>query len=154
MFQPSPARNYNKLGIYLWDGIAQSVQRLATGRTIRESNPGGGEIFRTCPDRSWSPPTLLYNGYRVFPGGKARSGRDADPSPLLVPWSWKGRAIPLLPLWAVGLYRASAPVQGCTLPFLTSIFFLYVIVIYTCRWPKHVVVDECIRFKVFFHSDN
>jgi hypothetical protein len=23
------------------------------------------------------------------------------PQPLLVPWSWKGRAIPLLPLWAV-----------------------------------------------------
>jgi hypothetical protein len=23
----------------------------------------------------------LYNGYRVFPGGKVRPGRDADPSP-------------------------------------------------------------------------
>ena len=30
-----------------------------------------GEIFRTCPDRPWDPPSLLYNGYRVFPGGKA-----------------------------------------------------------------------------------
>jgi hypothetical protein len=26
-------------------------------------------------------PSLLYNGYRVFPGGKLRQGRDADPSP-------------------------------------------------------------------------
>ena len=26
-------------------------------------------------------PSLLYNGYRVFPGGKLRPGRDADPSP-------------------------------------------------------------------------
>jgi len=43
--------------------------------------PGGGEIFRTSPDRSWGPPSLLYNGYRVFPGGKVRPGRDADPSP-------------------------------------------------------------------------
>ena len=25
--------------------------------------------------------SLLYNGYRVFPGGKERPGRDADPSP-------------------------------------------------------------------------
>jgi len=25
------------------------------------------------------PPSLLYNGYRVFPGGKERPGRDADP---------------------------------------------------------------------------
>jgi len=45
------------------------------------SNPGGGEIFRTCPDRPWDPPNLLYNGYRVFPGGKEWPGRDADPSP-------------------------------------------------------------------------
>jgi len=40
-------------------------------------------------------------GAESFPGGKERPGRDADPSPLLVPWSRKGRAIPLLPLWAV-----------------------------------------------------
>jgi hypothetical protein len=32
---------------------------------------GGGEISRTRPDRPWGPPSLLYNGYRVFPGGKA-----------------------------------------------------------------------------------
>ena len=32
---------------------------------------------------------------------KERPRRDADPSPLLVPWSRKSRAIPLLPLWAV-----------------------------------------------------
>ena len=38
------------------------------------------EIFRTCPDRSWVLPSLLYNVYRIFPGGKERPGRDADPS--------------------------------------------------------------------------
>jgi len=32
------------------------------------------------PDRPWGPPSLLYNGHRVFPGGKERPGRDADPS--------------------------------------------------------------------------
>jgi hypothetical protein len=31
----------------------------------------GGEIFRTRPDRPWGPLSLLYNGYRVFPGVKA-----------------------------------------------------------------------------------
>ena len=31
----------------------------------------GGEIFRNCPDQPWGPPSLLYNGYRVFAGGKA-----------------------------------------------------------------------------------
>ena len=61
--------------------VAQSVQRLATGWTVRGSNPGGGQIFRICPDRPWGPPSLLYNRYRVFPGGKQRQGRDAGPSP-------------------------------------------------------------------------
>ena len=33
--------------------------------------PLEGEIFRTCPDRPWGPLSLLYNWYRIFPGGKA-----------------------------------------------------------------------------------
>jgi hypothetical protein len=45
------------------------------------SNPSGDKIFCTCPDRPWGPTSLLYNGYWVFPGGKERPGRDADPSP-------------------------------------------------------------------------
>jgi hypothetical protein len=49
---------------------AQSIERLATGWKVRGSQPGGGEIFRTYPDRAWGPPSLLYNGYRVFLGGK------------------------------------------------------------------------------------
>ena len=40
-----------------------------------------GEIFRTYPDWLRRPPSLLYNGYRVFPGGKRRSGRDTGHSP-------------------------------------------------------------------------
>ena len=39
-----------------------------------------GEIFHR-PDRPWGPPSLLYNGYRVFLGDRKRPGRDADPSP-------------------------------------------------------------------------
>jgi hypothetical protein len=58
-------------------GIAIELRRGRSGFLI----PVGGEFFRTCPDRPWGPPSLLYNGYRVFPGGKERSGRDADPSP-------------------------------------------------------------------------
>ena len=70
-----------------------------------------GEIFRTCPNRPWDPPSLLYNRYRVFPGGKERPGRDADPLPLLVPWSRKSRAVPLLPLYAV---RPVQSLSACT----------------------------------------
>ena len=98
--------------------VAQSVQRLATGWTVRASNPGGGEISHTCPDRPWGPSSLLYNGYRVFPGGKERPRRDADPSP---PSSSVGHERVELYLYSpygpYGLYRASVPVQGCTLPY-------------------------------------
>ena len=60
-------------------------------------NPSWGEIFRTSPDRPWGPPSFLYNGYQVFPGVKERPGLNADPlTPLLLSWSRKGRAIPLL----------------------------------------------------------
>jgi len=62
-------------------GIGQSVQRLATGWTVRWSNPGMGEIFRTHPDRPWCPPSLLYNEYRVFPGGKAAGAWRWPPTP-------------------------------------------------------------------------
>ena len=41
---------------------------------------GGGEIFRTRPDRPRGTPSLLYNGYRVFPGGEAAKG-GVDPTP-------------------------------------------------------------------------
>jgi hypothetical protein len=40
-----------------------------------------GEIILMCPDRPWGPPSLLYNGYRVFSEGNARLGRAADHSP-------------------------------------------------------------------------
>jgi len=40
-----------------------------------------GEIFHTCPERPWGLPSLLYNGHQVFPGGKERPRREADPSP-------------------------------------------------------------------------
>ena len=109
--------------------IAQSVYLLAT---VRGSDSGGSEIFRTCPDPPWGPTRLLYNEYRVFPEGKDRPGLDADPSSLLVPCSRKSIAIPLLSLWAV---RPVQSLSACTrVPFtfifytqhnLISLFFLF-----------------------------
>ena len=40
-----------------------------------------GAKFSARPDRPWGPPSLLYNGYRVFPGGKVRPERAADHLP-------------------------------------------------------------------------
>ena len=110
--------------------------------------------------------SLLYNGYRFFPGGKEwlRAGRSGDripvearfstpvqtgpwahpasstlgtgsfpevkcgrgvtltPHPLLVPWSRKSRAIPLLPLWAV---RPVQSLSACTTVHFTFFTLLY-----------------------------
>ena len=74
------------LAIYIKAGrscVPGSSVGIATGYGLGGlgSNPVGCEIFRTCPDRPWGPPSLLYNGHRVFPGGKERPGPDTDPSP-------------------------------------------------------------------------
>ena len=81
-------------------------------------------------------------GSGCFPGVKRGRRVTLTPHPLLVPWSRKSRAIPLLLLWAgrpvqsysactvqlylyspygpYGLYRASVPVKGCSLPFKST----------------------------------
>jgi hypothetical protein len=65
----------------------------------------------TQPPVQWVP---------VLSRGKERPRRDADPSPLLVPWSIKSRTIPLLPL------RTIRPVQSlstCTRVQFTFTFY-------------------------------
>jgi len=110
------------MGTIITSGQGSSVG-IATGYGLDSpgSNPGGGEIFCTCPDRPWGPPSLLYNGYRVFPGGKGWLGCDADPSP---PSSAVGHERVELYLYSpygpYGLCGASVPVQGCTLPFIIA----------------------------------
>ena len=90
---------------------------------VRGSNPGEGEIFRACPDRNWGLPSLLYNGYQVFPEGVTRGwGVTLTPHPLLVPWSRKGRAIPLLPLWAI---RPVQSLSACTRVTFNFSFFTF-----------------------------
>jgi len=45
--------------------------------TIREHNNFFLRCYLSYP---WGLPSILYNGYRVFSGGKERPGRDADTS--------------------------------------------------------------------------
>ena len=92
---------------------ADSSFGIATGYDL--DGPGiesrCGRYFPHMSDRPSSPPSLLYNGFRVFSGVKSGRYVKLTPHPLLVPWSRNSRAIPLLPLCAV------LPVQslsGCT----------------------------------------
>ena len=60
-------------------------------------------------------------GTGSFPGGKERPGRDADPSPLLVPCQERVGLYLYSPYGPYGLYRASVPVNVCTLLLLYCI---------------------------------
>jgi len=65
-----------------WAGIAQSVWRLATGWTVPESNPGGGQGARFSAPVQTGPearPNSYTMGTGSFPGVK-RAGRCVDHS--------------------------------------------------------------------------
>jgi hypothetical protein len=70
VFEISSIDNYGfVLKFWVRDSVIDVLNRY--GLKSPESNPGGSEIFRTLPARPWDPTSLLYSGYRVFPGGKA-----------------------------------------------------------------------------------
>ena len=68
-------------------GIAQSVQRLATGWTVRGPNPGGGDIFRTRPDWLWAHPASCTMGTGSLQGVKRAGRGTGHPPPSSVPRS-------------------------------------------------------------------
>ena len=71
--------NCNRCGPGSMVGIATAYRLDGPGIKSRWS-----EIFRTCPDRPWGPPSLLYNGYQVFPGVRCCRSVMLTPHPLLV----------------------------------------------------------------------
>ena len=75
-----------------------------------ESRWEGGEIFRTRPDRSWGPPSFLYNVYRVFPGGKVAGARRWPPTPS------NAKVKERVELYICSPSGSSWPVLGRTLP--------------------------------------
>jgi hypothetical protein len=72
-------------------------------------------------------PASCAMGTRSFPGVKSGRCVTLTPHPFPVPWSWKSRAIPLLPQWAFRLYRATMPVQGYTLQRWCFVVCLWVV---------------------------
>jgi hypothetical protein len=54
--------------------IHSALKKLPTGWTVQGTKPGGGEIFRTRPDRPCGPQGLLYNGNRFFPRSNKVAG--------------------------------------------------------------------------------
>jgi hypothetical protein len=130
----------NLSGYSIWAGIVQSVERLATGWMVWGPNPGGGEIFRTRPDRPWNPPNLLYNGHRGFPGGSAPFAWRWPPTPSSV--EVEGR----VELYIFSPYGPSWPVLGWALPFPLPLWLLHMPLTVTlqpspsCEYGCHVTL--------------
>jgi hypothetical protein len=116
--------------LYIPSTILKRTRDSAVGIATRYGLEGPGiesrwgEIFRTYPDRLRGPPSLLCNGYRVFPGGKGGRGVMLTTHPLLGPWLRHTSTHPMGP---------SGPVTGFPLP---------------CNIKKfHLLHKESLRYK-------
>ena len=85
--------------------------------------PVGARFSAPVQTGPGTQPASCTMGTGSFLEVKSRRGVTLTPNHLLVPWSWKGRAIPLIPLWAV------RPVQS--LGAGTSVNFTFTL-------PSHV----------------
>ena len=94
---------------------------------VRRSNSGGGKVFCTRPDRPWGPPSLQYNGYRVYFLRVKRLGRGVDRPP-----SSSAEVKERLELYPYSQSGASWFVLGCTLPFPLPLPVRLMLYPYTC----------------------
>jgi len=113
--------------------LHQSVERLATGWTVRGSNPDGGDVFRTRPDRLWGPSSFLCDGYRVFPGGEAAGAWRWPPTPI------SRRVKERVQLYLYSPSGPSWPVLEWTLPYL---FIHLSSMLYSLNVPTDSVITQ------------
>jgi hypothetical protein len=116
-------------GSVIWLRAGRSGDRISVG--ARFSAP-----VLTDPGAHTASCTM---GTGSFPGVKNGRGVTLAPHPLLVPWSWKGRAIPLLPLGAV------RPVQSLSAG--TGVHFIF---FYFCHPPCSISTDANLA-DIHFH---
>jgi len=91
--------------------------------TYKQKIPVRARFYAPVQTGPGAHPASCTVGTRSFPGVKSGRGVTLTPHPLLVLWSRKSIAIPLLPYGPFGLYRASVPVQGCTLAVLFTLLY-------------------------------
>jgi hypothetical protein len=103
---------YKVLYMFDWIRTGRSEDRILVGAKFSapvQTGPGAHPAFCTM-------------GTGSFPGVKSGRGVTLTPHPFLVPWSRRVVLYLYSPYGPYGLYRASVPVQGCTLPFYSTCF--------------------------------
>jgi len=105
------------------------------------SNPDGARFSAPVQTSPEAHPASCTMRTGSFPGLKSGRGVTLTPHPLLVPWSWKSRTIPLLPLWAVRPVQSLSACTRVTFTFslqfwisslctsLNSLFLFYVLLV-------------------------
>jgi len=96
-------------------------------------------------------PDSCTMGTGSFPGVKSGRGVTLTPHRLLVPWSWRGRAIPLLPLWAL---RPVQSLSACTRVNFTIEDVKTKDFQHQCNeiWYSWPVFDITFSFNCFLHN--
>ena len=89
-------------------GEVSDYNLVPSAKTVRGSNHGGGEIFRTCPDRLWAHPAYCTKGIGSFPGVKSDRGVTLTPPSAVLN---KQNSCTSSPLWAL---RPERSVSACT----------------------------------------
>ena len=101
-----------------------SVVGIATGYGLE--GPGiefrwGARISALVQTGPGAHPASCTMSTGSFPGVKSGRSVTLTPHPLLVPWLWKGRAIPLLSLWAVRPVQSLSACTGRPLVFTLTL---------------------------------
>ena len=112
----------NRKAPFYWHNTSEfhgpSVSRYSDSLLAGRSGdriPVGVEVFRTRPDWSWGPPSLLYNAEEVFPGCKEAGVWRWPPTPS------SAEVKERVELYLYSPFGPSWPVLGWPLP-LPSVF--------------------------------
>ena len=131
-----------------------SVVGIATGYRLDgpgiEPRWGGRDFPHLSTPELGAHPASCTMGTGSFPGVKSGRGVTLTPHPLLVPWSWKSTAIPLLPLWAV---RPVQSLSACTMVNITFFKMIFQGNNGYARKPQ-CYVYTCIACLFIFHPSS
>ena len=116
-----------------WDSSVGIATRYGLGWCGDRIPLGGARLSAPVHTGPGAHPASCTMGTGSFLGVKSGWGMTLTPHPLLVLWSWKSRAIPLLPQWAIWPVQSLSP---CTRVHFTF-FFIIVPVLYTHSYIYH-----------------
>ena len=117
----------------------QYIDWLRAGRS-EDRIPVGARFSTPVQTGPGAHPASCTMGTGSLPGVKSGRGVTLTPYPLLVPWSRKSIAIPLLPLWAV---RPVQSLSACTRVHFT--FFYHAIHYYVICCYVFVAIKNHFR---------